>query len=155
MDKITDMTVEQDLTGLRALNARFIHNYITRDVASHDAITHARFVCLSSTGKYIEKPAYLAYWATAFDPDVVIYWDTRDERISIFGDTALVRATNKHILQQNGQDVTGMTAYTDTYVRENGIWLCIQAQLTSVAPDNYPNDSTVINRYIRGEKQKL
>ena len=92
MDEITHMPIEQDLADLRALNARFIHNYITRDVASHDAITHSRFVCLGSTGKYIEKPAYLAYWATAFDPDVVIYWDTRDERISVFGHTALVRA---------------------------------------------------------------
>jgi hypothetical protein len=155
MGEFTDMTVEQDLTDLRALNARFIHNYITRDVASHDAITHAQFVCLNSTGRYIEKAAYLEYWATAFAPDVVIYWDTRDERISVFGDAALVRATNKHILRQNGQDVTGMTAYTDTYVRENGVWLCIQAQLTSVALENYPSDSTVINRYIRGEKQRV
>ena len=76
------MTLEQDLADLHALNARFIHNCITRDVASHDAINHPQFVCLSSNGKYTEKSAYLAYWATAFDPDVVIYWDTRDERIS-------------------------------------------------------------------------
>jgi hypothetical protein len=82
------------------------------DVASHDAITHPQFVCLSSNGKYTEKSAYLAYWATAFDPDVVIYWDTRDERISVFGDTALVCATNKHTLRQNGQDTTGVTACT-------------------------------------------
>lgn len=149
------MSIEQDLDELRLLNARFIHNYITRDVASHDALTHPQFVCLSSTGKYIGKAAYLDYWATAFDPDVVIYWDTRDERISVFGDTALVRATNKHVVRRNGRDETGMTAYTDTYIRENGRWRCIQAQLTSVAPENYPGDDTVINRYVRGEQQRI
>lgn len=60
------MTLEQDLVDLHALNARFIHNCITRDVASHDAITHPQFVCLSSNGKYTEKSAYLAYWASLF-----------------------------------------------------------------------------------------
>lgn len=147
------MAQEQDLAELRALNARFIRNYITRDVASHDAMTHPQFVCLSSSGQYIEKAAYLAHWATAFDPDVVIYWDTRDERISVHGDTALVRATNKHTERQGGLDVTGMTAYTDAYIRQDGRWLCIQAQLTTVAPENYPGDDTVINRYVRGHKQ--
>ncbi len=66
------MTLEQDLIELRAINARFIHNYVTRDVPSHDAITHPRFVCLSSSGKIIAKADYLAYWATAFDPEVVV-----------------------------------------------------------------------------------
>jgi hypothetical protein len=46
------MTLEQDLADLHALNARFIHNCITRNVASHDAITHPQFVCLSTNGKY-------------------------------------------------------------------------------------------------------
>jgi Domain of unknown function (DUF4440) len=144
---------EEDLADLRALNARFIHNYVTRDVASHNAITHERFVNISSSGRYWGKSQYLSYWATAFDRDVVIYWDVRDERIDLFGDVALVRATNKHIIRTQGTDVLGMTTYTDTYLRENGRWLCIQAQLTTVAPDHYPSDDTIISRYVRGELQ--
>ncbi|MEQ1649208.1 MAG: nuclear transport factor 2 family protein [Hyphomicrobiaceae bacterium] len=153
----TDTKIHAELS---ALNARFIHNYITRDVASHDAITHPRFVNISPSGRYWTKEPYLKYWATAFDPNVVIYWDVRDERIDIFGDTALVRATNKHTLRQNGQDITGqditgMTTYTDTYIRENGRWLCIQAQLTTVTPEFYPSDDTIISVYLRGVKQPL
>jgi ketosteroid isomerase-like protein len=83
----------------------------------------------------------------------VIYWDVRDERIDVFGDVALVRATNKHIVRRNGQDVVGMTVYTDTYLREGGRWLCIQAQLTTVAPENYPGDETIVSRYINGVLQ--
>ena len=30
----------ETLRYLHALNARFIHNYVTNDVASHDAILH-------------------------------------------------------------------------------------------------------------------
>ena len=32
------------MSELRALNARFIHNFVTRDVASHDAILHPAFI---------------------------------------------------------------------------------------------------------------
>ncbi len=149
--------LDKNLSDLSALNARFIHNWVTRDVASHDAITHARFICLGSKGAYTAKPAYLRYWATGFDPSVTIYWDVRDERIDVFGDMALVRAVNKHIDLVDGREVIGMTAYTDTYIRnpDSGAspWICVQAQLTPVAPENWPPDDTIISRYIRGVKQ--
>lgn len=141
------------IAELSALNALFINNYITSDVASHDAITHPRFTLINSAGLYWDKAKYLDDWATAFQPDVVVYFDLRDERIDLFGDVALVRATNKHTIRTNDHEETGMTTYTDTYVRENGNWLCIQAQLTPVAPENYPPDSTVITSYVRGLKQ--
>ena len=144
---------QSDIKYLSALNARFIHNYVTRDVASHDAITHPRFTLINSSGLYWGKAQYLDDWATAFDPDVVVYWDVRDERIDVFGDLALVRATNKHTVRRDGDEVTGMTTYTDTYLRENGKWLCIQAQLTPVAPEYYPPDSTIITRYVRRKRQ--
>jgi ketosteroid isomerase-like protein len=145
---------ETDLADLKTLNARFIHNFVTRDVAGHDAILHPRFINISLSGDIWGKAKYLDYWATAFDRDITIYWDVRDQRIDIFGDVALVRAINKHIARRNGSDVTGMTAYTDTYPRESGSWLCIQAQLTTVAPENYPRDDTITSRYVRGELQK-
>lgn len=34
---------------LRALNARFINNFITNDVPGHDAILHKDFICISPT----------------------------------------------------------------------------------------------------------
>jgi hypothetical protein len=140
----------QDQTQLRALNARFIHNYVTRDVAGHDAILHRDFIAITSSGRPMSRAAYLAYWATAFDPDVIVYWDLRDERIAIYGNCALVRGTNKHISRQGGQEVTGMTTYTDTYFRDAGHWLCVQAQMTTVTPEFFPGDETILKRYLRG-----
>jgi hypothetical protein len=52
-----------------------------------------------------------------------------------------------------GAEVTGMTAYTDTYVREGGRWLCVQAQLTAVAPAHYPGDETIVSVYEKGQLQ--
>ena len=66
---------------LRALNARFIHNFVTNDVASHDAILHPRFINIWPTGQRWDRATYLKYWATAFDPEVIVYWDVRDELI--------------------------------------------------------------------------
>jgi hypothetical protein len=144
---------ETDLNELRALNACFIHNFVTNDVASHDAITHQRFLYISPSGARVGRAEYLRRWATGFDPDVIVYWDVRDESIDIFGDYALVRATNKYVERSSDQEVTGMTAYTDTYIREGGRWLCVQAQLTNVAPQHYPGDETIVNRYIKGVLQ--
>ena len=138
---------------LRALNARFIHNFVTSDVASHDAILHPDFINIWPTGQRWDRASYLKYWATAFDPKVIPYWDVRDELITVFGNVALVRATNKHTRRRDGNEVTGMTTYTDTYLFENGAWKCIQAQLTAVAPEHYPPDDTIVSVYIKGKLQ--
>jgi len=64
----------ETMNELRALNARFIHNFVTNDVASHDAILDPRFINIWPTGQRWDRATYLKYWATAFDPEVVVYW---------------------------------------------------------------------------------
>lgn len=147
-------SVQKDpMVALKALNARFIHNFITNDVPSHDAILHRDFICMTARGTREDRASYLKRWATGFDPNVFVYWDTRDELISIFGNVALVRSTNKCTIRRDGTETTGMTAYTDTYLLENGEWKCIQAQLTSVIPAAYPGDDTIVSVYLKGVLQ--
>jgi hypothetical protein len=141
------------LSQLKALNARFIHNFVTNDAESHDRITHPDFVCISADGRRECKARYIDRWRTGFDPDVITYWDYRDESISVFGSVALVRATNKHVVVSGGTEVTGMTTYTDTYVRDGDGWTCVQAQLTPVAPEHFPPDDTIVRSYVRGQLQ--
>ncbi len=138
---------------LRALNARFIHNFITNDVAGHDAILHAGFICITQAGARVSRADYLKAWATGFDPDRIPYFDYRDERIDVFGSTALLRSTNKSIRRIDGVETTGMTMYTDIYVHENGAWKCVQAQITPVTSGNYPPDETIVRRYVKGNAQ--
>ena len=47
-----------------------------------------------------------------------------------------------------------MTMYTDIYIREEGAWKCIQAQITPVAPANYPSDKTIVKKYLKGKAQR-
>ena len=135
---------------LRALNARFIENFVTNDVEAHDKIIHQRFICVMPNGALLGREAYLERWATAFDPDEFVYWDHRDESISIFGNVALVRSANKFVRRLNGTEQVGMTVYTDIYLQERGEWQCIQAQLTPVSPEHYPGDDTIIRAWVNG-----
>src|SRR5713101_2563838 len=86
-------------------------------------------------------------------PNASPYYDYRDEKIDVFGDTALVRSTNKRVGLKESVETTSMTTYTDIYVREGGTWKCIQAQITPVAPANYPPDETVVRSYMKGKAQ--
>lgn len=138
---------------LRALNARFINNFITNDVESHDAILHEGFICITPTGARVSRADYLKAWATGFDPARIPYFDYRDEKIDVFGDTALVRSTNRSVRMVDGVETVGMTMYTDTYVRQGGDWKCIQAQITPVAPANYPPDESLVRKYVKGRAQ--
>ena len=109
---------ETAISELRAMNARFIHNFVTNDAESHDQITHPDFMCITAEGEREPKSRYIQRWAHGFDPGVITYWDYRDESIAVFGSVALVRATNKHIVVQDNLEMVGMTTYTDTYVRD-------------------------------------
>jgi hypothetical protein len=143
-----------DLTQLKALNAKFIHNFVTNDVPSHDAILHEKFQYISSKGKWVNRKDYLVNWKTGFDAAKIVYWDYRYERITIIGTTALVRSVNKCTMLDQGIETTDMTQYTDIYVKENNQWTCIQAQITVVAPENYPGDETIVKKYIKGKIQQ-
>lgn len=141
------------LEDLGRINDQFISNFINNDVASHDRLLHPRFIMIGSDGAKVDRATYLKNWATGFDPDVITYWDVRDELITLVGNTALVRSINKQVLRRGGQDTASMSIYTDTYVYQDGKWLCIQAQITRVSPAHEPPDSTIKAVYVRGVKQ--
>jgi len=83
----------------------------------------------------LRRAAYLKYWATAFDPKLIPYWDVRDELITIV-------ATSRWWLDQQAIAAarTGGDRHDHVHrhlsVRERR-WKCIQAQI-SVAPEHYP-----------------
>ena len=136
---------DEDMAKLKTLNAKFINNFVKSDSAAHSRIIHKDFVCIASTGAYIGRQKYLDDWAHGFDG--FTYWDYRDENIKIFGSTALVHAQNKYVVMRDGKEITGMSMYTDVYVKENGQWKCVQAQITKVAPESYSGDETIVKKY--------
>ncbi len=145
---------DADAVGeLRAINARFIHNFVTNDVASHDALLHPEFCAIQSDGSVLSRAAYLRQWAAGFDPDVIPSWETRGEVIGVHGPIALVRATNVFTVVRDGIPMERATMYTDTYVRSGRRWLCLQAQTTVVHPDHVASPSSRVSVYLRGVLQ--
>jgi hypothetical protein len=145
---------EQSVAELHALNARFIENFIRNDVAGHDALLHAEFLAIQGNGVRLDRAAYLKGWATGFDPQVIPYWDVRDEVITLIGNVALVRATNKYVIRRDGRETPGMSTYTDTYLLAQGVWKCIQAQTTPIAKGCEPGDDTILSVYLGGVRQE-
>ena len=88
-------TEADDLAQLKRLNAKFIHNFVTNDAASHDKIIHEKFQYINGNGKWVNRANTYQNWKTGFDPEKIIYWDYRFEKITIIGTTALVRSVNK------------------------------------------------------------
>ena len=122
----------EDSARLRALNAQFIKNFLNQDVAAHSEIIHKDFVCIESNGSIINRDEYLKNWATDFDNSGYTSFTYKDELIRVFGNMAFVRAKTVCTKNVNGQNKEGYTIYTDTYLKENGKWQCIQVQITPV-----------------------
>jgi hypothetical protein len=139
------MAQDADSVVLKKLNAQFIHNFVTSDTASHSLIIHKDFIRISSEGQYMDRQEYLKNWTHGFDG--FVYWDYRQEDIRIFGNTALVHSQNKFILVKEGKEISGMSMYTDTYIKEKGEWKCIQAQISKVAPEFFAGDETIVKKY--------
>jgi len=89
-------------------------------------------VCIENNGSIIGREEYLKNWATDYQNSGVDSFTHTDELIRIFGNTALVRSTSVFTKTKNGQQVKGYSVYTDTYIKENGRWYCVQAQMTPV-----------------------
>jgi len=129
---ITDVSTQADSAILSAINKKFIDNFLKQDVQSHNKIIHKDFVCIESNGNIVPRDLYLKNWATDFDNSGYTSFSYQDEVIRIFGNTALVRAKTVYSKLVNKKPITGYTIYTDTYLKEDGEWKCVQVQITPV-----------------------
>ena len=119
-----------DVSQLSALNAQFIQNFLHNDTVAHNKIIYKDFTCIVSNGKVLKRDDYMKEWSHGYDPSFYRSFTMQNELIRIFGNTALVRAETVYTYIDDGNEKSGTTIYTDTYIRLDGRWWCIQAQLT-------------------------
>lgn len=137
-DSVTNYSIKsltmQDIDEiiLSKLNAQFIENFVNEDVAAHEKIIHFDFVCINGDGTISNREDYMKSWATAYTESGYTSFSITDENIRIFGDMAMVRSKTVYAKKVNGEIVPGNSLYTDTYIKENGEWLCVQAHITPV-----------------------
>lgn len=123
---------KSDENRLLVLNVEFIKNFTTMDTVSHNKIIHKDFVCINSDGTISDRVNYMKGWATGYKQSGYTSFSITDESVRIFGDMALVRSRTVYTKEVDGETVQGSSVYTDTYVKENGEWLCVQAHITPV-----------------------
>jgi len=123
---------DPDQFELSKLNERFIKNFVTQDTVSHSQIIHKDFVCIESTGAIVGRKEYMKGWDTGYKDSGYKTFGITDEVIRIFGNMALVRSRTVYTKMKDGMTINGGAIYTDTYVKENGKWQCVQAQLTPI-----------------------
>lgn len=128
-----EAVAQNDAAVLSSLNARFIKNFVTQDTTAHNEIIHKDFVCINGDGSISDRNTYMSGWSGAYQKSGYTAFTFTDEYIRIFGNMALVRSKTVYTKMKDGQIIDGNSLYTDTYIKENGRWWCIQAQITPVA----------------------
>jgi ketosteroid isomerase-like protein len=122
---------ENDLTALSKLNAEFIENFISQDTVAHNKIIHRDFICIQGSGVVVGRDQYMKDWANGYKTSGYETFEYVDEHIRIFGDMALVKSRTNYT-RTKGETTKGSSVYTDTYIKENGRWWCVQAQITPI-----------------------
>ena len=113
-----------DEAALRELNDGYIRAHIEADAAWYDAHLAADFICVRGDGSVIDKPAFLA--ATK-GPTGIDDYRLDEIRVRVQGDAAYVSALGTW---RKNDGTAGQTRYIDSYVRTNGEWKVVSAQLT-------------------------
>ena len=131
-NKTMEQATASDKDELSKLNAQFIENFINQDTAAHLQIIHKDFVCIEGNGMIVDRDQYMNDWATDYSNGKFTSFSITDEVIRIFGNMALVRSKTVYSKIKEGKEVQGHSIYTDTYIKENGRWRCVQAQITPV-----------------------
>ena len=122
--------LNDDISHLKELNAQFIQNFLHDDTVAHNKIIYKDFVCIAGNGKVVSREEYMKEWSHGYELSGYTSFVMQNELIRIFGNTALVRAETPYTYMKDGKEINGTTIYTDTYIKLDGRWWCIQAQLT-------------------------
>jgi ketosteroid isomerase-like protein len=118
-----------DADALKALNAAFIHGYMTRDTAKVSPIFADDFILINPSGQrrnrqevlngFISSPHFLSC-----DVDTV--------EIRLYGTIGLVLSGAVFTIDDNGKQTTGKTNYLDVYEKRKGRWVAVAAHVTSL-----------------------
>jgi len=127
-----EIATQNDETILSRLNNQFIKNFINMDTTAHSEIIHKDFVCINGDGTVSARKEYMEDWSQGYKNAGYTSFYIKDENIRLFGDMALVRSKTVYAKMVNGNVINGNSIYTDTYIRENGRWWCVQAHITPV-----------------------
>ena len=122
---VTEVNLDRvEKIALEQLNDQYVNAFMNADVEWYREHLADDFVCIESDGSLLNKDQFLGNAAKG--PDVKDY-KLHDVDVRIYGNVALVQATGSWI---GKDDRKGISRYTDVYVRSDGGWKTVSAQIT-------------------------
>ena len=112
---------------IRALNAGYVRAFLTSDADWYDRHLTPDFMCILTSGVVVDRATFLE---NARKPHAVVTYDLSEVLIRQHGDVALVSALGSWTRKDG---TTGRTRYVDVWVRKEGVWKAVSAQLTAVS----------------------
>lgn len=122
---------EEDYKRLFYLNTQYIQSYIKSDTATHNKLLWADdFVQQAPGGNLISKKQLALYFAKPrFEK--LEYFYAQDVAIQfITNDAAMVYSTTP--LRIKGEGTTSWSRYNDVYIKRNGEWKCVSANISNM-----------------------
>ena len=115
-----------DEEQLRALNAEYVASFVQSDPAHYDRLLAPDFHAITPGGKVLDRAAFLA---AAAGPSGVTAFEAVDVAVMVIGDVGIIEARTPYTRADGN---TGESRYTDIWVRRQGAWKALRAQVTPV-----------------------
>ena len=107
--------------------SRWLNAISTGDRGAVDAILGPNFTHINSEGQVFDRAQELAGVV-----DVPFTMNPSDQQVVVAGDTALIHGIN--VVMGDDGTVLARERFTDVFVRQDGRWLALSAQETSLDP---------------------
>ena len=118
--------VDTDEDAIRALNAGYVRAFMKSDSEWYDRHLTPDFMCILTSGAVVDRSTFLE---NARKPHTTISYDLSEIKIRVHGDVALVSALGTW---ERKDGTRGRTRYVDVWVRKDGAWKAVSAQLTAL-----------------------
>ncbi len=120
----TTVANNADTDALRKLNDDYIHAVRTSDARRFREILAEDFLNTNPDGSLLDKAGFLEQIAR---PLALSNFEAHDVRIRVLGDAAIIHGRTSYT-KPDGQAASGR--YTDIWVRSDGRWLAVAAQVS-------------------------
>ncbi len=115
-----------DEDAIRELNAGYVRAFMNSDAEWYDRHLTQDFACIVTSGAVVDRATFVE---NAQKPHTTVKYELSEVTIRVHGDAALVSALGTWERKDGTQ---GRTRYVDVWVRKDGEWKAVSAQLTAV-----------------------
>ncbi len=121
-------SISDDESKIRALESAWNLAEEEKNIGALDQMLAATFVYTEFDGSFSDKAQFLKSVKTSAPTSDQI--TNQEVAVALYGNTAVVTGIFKEKGIENGKPFTRRGRFTDTWLNQNGVWLCIASQAT-------------------------